>query len=338
MLRSSTLVDTSRRRAASTGVSFFPHERLVAGRADVDGVCRDSGAYAGRHAARCEDVQRRRAAIHVFGDTVAVPRESGRRRHDQLHRRGRRRGDGHGFRLQTYANTSHVAKPGDAPITIQFTAHTAGEFTFFCTRFRGSGHSSMDGTFTVVGPVPLSVSEVFPPTGPTSGGTTVTIRGTSFAAGAAVTFGTIPAASVEFINDTELRAVTPAGPFDFASSKTVDVVVTNLDGASGQKNLSYTWTVPAPTIASLSPSTGTRSGGTLVTLRGGGFSTAVPATVTFGGTPATNVTVVDAITLTARTSAHAAGSVDVRITTTKGSTTAAGAYRFLSMKRRVMRR
>jgi len=247
-------------------------------------------------------------------------------------------GDGHGFRLQTYANTSHVAKPGDAPITIQFTAHTAGEFEFFCTRFCGSGHSSMDGIFTVIGPAPLSVSEVSPPIGPTSGGTAVTIRGSGFAAGAAVKFGTIPAASVEVINETELHVVTPAGPFDFVSSKTVDVVVTNLDGASGQKNLSFTWTVPAPTMASLSPPVGTRSGGTLVTIRGGGFSTAVPATVTFGGTAATNVTVVDAVTLTARTPAHAAGFVDVAITTTKGSTSAASAYKFLSTKRRVMRR
>lgn len=244
-------------------------------------------------------------------------------------------GDGHSFRLQTYADGSHPVKPGDPPVTIQFTAHTAGEFTYFCSRFCGSGHGSMHGTFTVLGAQPLSVGDVTPSTGPTSGGTTVTIDGTNFASGATVKFGTLPAASVEVISATEIRAVTPPGPFDFASTRTVDVVVTNPDGASAQD--SFTWTVPAPSIASLSPPAGTRTGGTVVTIRGGGFSTAVPASVSFGGVAATEVTVVDAVTLTARTPAHAPGHVDVAITTSKGSTTSAGAYTFASSRRRTAR-
>lgn len=245
-------------------------------------------------------------------------------------------GIGHGFRLRTYADTSHALIPG-SPITIQFTAHTAGQFQFFCTRFCGSGHSGMDGVFTVIGPQPLAVAGVVPSTGPTSGGTTVTIQGTGFAAGAAVKFGTLPAASVEVVSSTELRAVTPAGPFDFATTRMVDVVVTNPDGATGQKLLSYTWTVPAPSIASVLPASGPRAGGTLVTIRGGGFSTAVPASVTFGGDAATAVTVVDAVTLTARTPAHATGAADVAITTSKGSTTSAGAFRFRASKQRAVR-
>ena len=247
-------------------------------------------------------------------------------------------GLGHGFRLRTYADKSHALVPGEEPTVITFTAHTAGQFQFFCTRFCGSGHSGMDGIFTVIGPAPLSVSEVAPSTGPTSGGTTVTIRGAAFVAGATVKFGTIPATSVEFINETELRAVTPAGPFDLFSTRTVDVVVTNPDGAAAQKNLSFTWSVPAPSITAVTPPSGTRSGGTLVTIHGGGFSTAVPANVSFGGAAATDVTVVDAVTLTARTPAHATGPVDVVISTSKGSTSSASAYRFLAAKRRVVRR
>ena len=244
-------------------------------------------------------------------------------------------GDGHSFRLETYANSSHPVNPGDEPVIIQFTAHTAGEFTYFCSRFCGSGHSGMHGTFTVLAVQPLAVEDVSPSTGPNSGGTTVRIDGAGFASGATVKFGTLPAASVEVINPTEIRAVTPPGPFDFASTRMVDVIVTNPDGASAQK--SFTWTVPSPSIASLSPSTGTRSGGTLVTIRGGGFSTAVPASVSFGGVAATEVTVVDAVTLTARTPAHGPGRVDVAITTTKGSTTSAGAFTFGSGRRRTVR-
>jgi hypothetical protein len=47
--------------------------------------------------------------------------------------------------------------------------------------------------------------------------------------------------------------------------------------------------------------------------------------------------VVDAVTLTARTPAHATGAADVAITTSKGSTTSAGAFRFLASKQRAVR-
>ena len=247
-------------------------------------------------------------------------------------------GTGHGFRLRTYADSSIILTPGAEPVTVTFTAHTPGQFIFFCTRFCGSGHAGMDGVFTVLGPAPLAVDEVSPPTGPTNGGTTVTIRGTGFAPGATVKFGTIPATSTEVVNATELRAVTPAGPFDFATSRVVDVVVTNPNGAAAQKNVSFTWTVPPPSIASVTPASGARTGGTLVTIRGAGFSTAFPVNVSFGGAAATNVTVVDAVTLTARTPAHAVGATNVDITTSKGSASAASAFRFLAPKRRVVRR
>jgi hypothetical protein len=244
-------------------------------------------------------------------------------------------GDGHSFRLQTYADGSHPIEPGDPPVVIQFTAHTAGEFTYFCSRFCGGGHGSMHGTFTVLAPQPLAVEGVSPSTGPTSGGTTVTITGMGFVSGSTVKFGTQPATSVELVNSTTLRAVTPPGPFDFSTTRMVDVIVTNPNGDEDER--SFTWTVPAPSITSISPASGAKTGATLVTIRGGGFSTAVPVTLTFGGVAATDVTVVDAVTLTARTPAHAAGKVDVAITTSKGSTTSAAGFRFGSSRRRSVR-
>ena len=244
-------------------------------------------------------------------------------------------GQGHGFRLEPFTNGSIGLEPGDEEKTVTFTAHTAGEFTYFCTRFCGGGHGSMDGSFTVLAAQPLSVDDLEPATGPTSGGTAVKIEGAGFVSGTTVKFGTLDAASVQVVSTTELRAVTPPGPFDFANTRAVNVLVTNPDGATAQKT--FTWVLPAPSIASVAPTLGTRSGGTLVTIRGAGFSTAVPANVTFGGAPATNVTVVDAVTLTARTPAHATGAVDLAITTSKGSATSAGAFRFTGSKRRVAR-
>src|SRR6266852_2563140 len=66
---------------------------------------------------------------------------------------------------------------------------------------------------------------------------------------------------------------------------------------------------PAPTVTGIGPSSGTANGGTPVTITGTGFLSG--ATVKLGGTTATNVTVTSSSTITATTSAHAAGTVDV---------------------------
>ena len=64
-----------------------------------------------------------------------------------------------------------------------------------------------------------------------------------------------------------------------------------------------------PEIVGISPNSGSTFGGTVVTITGRHFSAATR--VTFGGVPATGVTVTDATTLMATTPSHAAGTVDV---------------------------
>lgn len=73
------------------------------------------------------------------------------------------------------------------------------------------------------------------------------------------------------------------------------------------------------TIDTVSPHRGPASGGTGVTITGSGFTDAT--NLTFGGSAATNLNVVNSTTVTAVTPAHAAGSVDVVITTLSGSAT-----------------
>ncbi len=69
-------------------------------------------------------------------------------------------------------------------------------------------------------------------------------------------------------------------------------------------------------MTSVSPNSGTTAGGTAVTLTGTNFVTG--ATVTFGGTAATNVVVVSSTSITATTPAHAAGAVTVAVTNPGG--------------------
>ena len=74
--------------------------------------------------------------------------------------------------------------------------------------------------------------------------------------------------------------------------------------------------IAAPSVASVSPNTGLITGGTAVTINGTGFEPG--ATVTFGGTAASGVVVVNATAITATTPAHAAGTVNVVVTNGDG--------------------
>jgi IPT/TIG domain len=84
----------------------------------------------------------------------------------------------------------------------------------------------------------------------------------------------------------------------------------------------------APTITSISPNSGSTNGGTAVTITGTNFVSG--ATVTFGGTPATNVTVVSSTSITATTPAHAAGAVNVVVSDSGGSGTLTNGFTYIA--------
>jgi cytochrome c oxidase subunit II len=57
----------------------------------------------------------------------------------------------HGVEIKAFKVKKAVprAKPGDSPITIEFTATTAGEFPILCSEYCGGGHKEMTGTLVV---------------------------------------------------------------------------------------------------------------------------------------------------------------------------------------------
>jgi hypothetical protein len=80
--------------------------------------------------------------------------------------------------------------------------------------------------------------------------------------------------------------------------------------------LSATASVPAPTVTSITPSTGPISGGGSLTIAGTEFRAG--ATVTIGGTAATNVVVVSSTSITASAAPHSAGAASVVVTNSDG--------------------
>ncbi|HKY29503.1 MAG TPA: phospholipase D-like domain-containing protein [Pyrinomonadaceae bacterium] len=121
-----------------------------------------------------------------------------------------------------------------------------------------AGILSVDN-FRATRPAPVpTVTSVSPASGPDSGGTQVSISGSSFASGATVQFGGVPATNVNVVNATLMTATTPAH-----AAGTVDVTVTNSDLQSGTLNNGFTYQFPAdpgnepPQVsASASPTSG----------------------------------------------------------------------------------
>lgn len=159
-----------------------------------------------------------------------------------------------------------------------------------------------------------------PTTGPTSGGTTVTVTGTGLQSTTGVTFGGVPATSFTPAADgTSLTAVAPATEVAGA----VPVVLARPTG-----NLTPgTFTSVAPTVTGVDPPQGSTAGGTAVTIAGTGLAGATG--VSFGGT-VVPVTAATATSVTATTPLHAAGTVDVTVQLPGADATAAGAYTFVA--------
>jgi RHS repeat-associated protein len=172
--------------------------------------------------------------------------------------------------------------------------------------------------FTYVLPPAPVVVGLTPPNGLVDGGTSVTIVGSNFSGATAVTFGATPALSFTIDAPTKITARAPA-----EAARTVDVTVTTPGGTSdvnpGDQFTYLTNLVsdpPQPVVAGLSPATGGTAGGPVVTIIGTGFRGT--RMVTFGGIPATSVTVVSPDIITVRAPALPAGTVDVQVTNLQG--------------------
>ena len=179
--------------------------------------------------------------------------------------------------------------------------NTSSNWVMQVATFKASGQGSSN-------PAP-TVTSIIPNTGTANGGSSVTIAGTGFLAGATVSLGGTSATSVNVTSSTSITATTAAH-----AAGAVSVVVTNSDTQSGTLNNGYTYTAsnPAPTVTSITPNTGTANGGSSVTIAGTGFLAG--ATVSLGGTSATSVNVTSSTSITATTAAHAAGTVSVVVT------------------------
>jgi hypothetical protein len=192
-------------------------------------------------------------------------------------------------------------------ITLKSPAHAAGAVTVSVTNLDGQGATLPNGYTYNAAPAP-TLSGITPASGSSLGGTGFSISGTNLAAGATVSLGGVAATAVNVVSASFLTATSGVH-----APGMVNVVVTNPDGQMATISSGYTYTPgPAPTIASIAPTSGPAAGGTMVTITGSNFVSG--ATVSLGGVAATSVTVVSATSITATSGAHAGGAADVVVT------------------------
>ncbi len=199
-----------------------------------------------------------------------------------------------------------------------YYAPSCSDFSGSCS---GSSLANTPYTFTIILPT-TTVTAVSPASGLPAGGNSVVITGTNFTGTpptGAVKFGSVNATSYTVDSDTQITAVAPAG-----SAGTVDITVTNASTSATSAADHYTY-VAAPTVTSISPTTGPSAGGTSVIITGTSLSGAT--VVSFGGTAATAFTVNSATQITA-TSPPGTGTVDTSVTTTGGTSATSAADQF----------
>ena len=141
----------------------------------------------------------------------------------------------------------------------------------------------------------------------------------------ALSGGTLPS-GLSFNTGTGAITGTPTATL---AATTFTVTVTDQGASSAPQTFQLAVTAAAPTVASISPTSGPIAGGTSVTLTGTGFTgTTGAGGVRFGGTNATSYTVNSDTQITAVSPAHAAGVVDVTVTAPGGTSATSASDQF----------
>jgi hypothetical protein len=189
---------------------------------------------------------------------------------------------------------------------------------------QASAAYAVAGITTPSAPVatPPAVNALSLKSGYTSGGLLVAVTGSNLHGATAVTFGGTPATFTEDTSDAVSKLIVSVPAH---AAGTVDVVVTTPGGTSAASAATkFTYETPPPIARSVSPTTVTSVGGTLVTLTGQNLTGATVVSV--GGTRASSVKVVNDTTVTFVSPVKTgAGTFPVTVTTPKGTSPVNGA-------------
>jgi len=198
-------------------------------------------------------------------------------------------------------------------------AHAAGIVDVTVTTPGGTSATTPADRFTYTTPPPPTVRGTAPAQGLIQGGSSVTIVGDDFRGATAVSFGSTPAPNFYVTSTNQISVQVPPHV-----AGVVDVTVTTPGGtspASGADQFTYVTNLstngPGPVVTGLDVTSGITPGGLTVTIIGTSFTDATA--VYFGSTRASYFYAISDNTISAAVPAHAAGVVDVTVTTPSGT-------------------
>jgi hypothetical protein len=185
-----------------------------------------------------------------------------------------------------------------------------------------SGHTTTTGPiFSILEPQPPHIDAAAPTS--LADGDELDLTGSGFRPGYTFWVGGQPASIVEL---SYTHALVRIGAVDAGHYA---IEAHNASGGTAAIGPSVDVVAGGVNVTAVAPLCGSSDGGTLVTITGSGFASG--ATVTFGGTAATSVTVVDAHTITAKAPAGSAGTARVVVTNVDGkSASLSDAFRYFS--------
>jgi formylglycine-generating enzyme required for sulfatase activity len=169
------------------------------------------------------------------------------------------------------------------------------------------------------GPCQSAITGITPNQVCVIGGTLVTITGTNLGTTSSVSFGGTQATSFTVMNGSTLTALTP--------TRELGPATVRLTTAAGTITAPQAFTYLPPSVSAIEPNSGLTIGGTRVTITGAFLGTT--SSVSVGGIPATELTVVSASTVTVRTPPGVAGQADLVITGAKGVLEVPGAFNYV---------
>jgi hypothetical protein len=200
---------------------------------------------------------------------------------------------------------------------------------------------------------PPILSSISPASGPTSGGTVVTIHGSRLGKKASVMFDSTAATNLTWISPTMLTVTTPphaagivniiittprgTGTSSSVGQFTYQTILSSVtpdkksNSVSSARQIDENWfkvhpESAFPNITSISSINDSSAGGSVITIQGVRLGRA--SKVMFGSTPATNVTWVSPTMLRVTVPPHATGEVNITIITPRGTTAPSSAGRF----------
>jgi large repetitive protein len=208
----------------------------------------------------------------------------------------------------------------DNQINAVSPAGTAGTAAISVTAPTGSVSKSSAFRYTAA----ATITSLSTSTSSVAGSSTVTITGTNFYGvnnANSVRFGSVNASSFTVTSPTRIVATIPANA---VGSQNLTVTAA---GGSDSENFTYR---AAPTVASISPTSGPAGGTTSVTITGSGFSgISSSSAVKFGNNNASSYTVGSSTSITAVAPAGTSGTtVTVRVANSGGSAVLKAAYTY----------